>query len=84
MPRPDKRLPGQSNADYAGRVDPNTKFLGTQSLHGGGDLTIVHRAARAPLVARAPARTHLGEVGGSTRGHATQNSLPSGSCMTTA
>lgn len=49
MPRPDKRLPGQSNADYAGRVDPNTKFLGTQSLHGGGDLTIVHRGLHALL-----------------------------------
>ncbi|GAB2765260.1 hypothetical protein GCM10027020_17030 [Nocardioides salsibiostraticola] len=35
MPRPPKRLPGQSNAEHGGPLDPNAEFLGTQSLHGG-------------------------------------------------
>ena len=40
MPEPEKRLPGQSNADYERtRRDPNAEFLGTQSLVGGGDPT---------------------------------------------
>lgn len=48
MPEPEKRVPGQSNADY-GRAqrDPNAEFLGTQSLVGGGDPTWVRRAAKA-------------------------------------
>lgn len=42
-----KRLPGQSNDDYEKRDDPNTQFLGTQSLYGGGDPTFVLRAMHA-------------------------------------
>ena len=42
-----KRLPGQSNADFEQRNDPNADFIGTQSLQGGGDLTFVYRALRA-------------------------------------
>ena len=34
----EKRQPGQSNAEYDGRRDPNADFLGVQSLHGGGGL----------------------------------------------
>jgi hypothetical protein len=46
----EKRLPGQSNADYErARSDPNAEFLGTHSLVGGGDPTWVMRAARAFL-----------------------------------
>jgi hypothetical protein len=44
---PEKRLPGQSNDDYAGARDPNHRFIGTQSLFGGGDLSFVHRALQA-------------------------------------
>ena len=48
VPGPEKRIPGLSNAEYerAG-TDPNAQFLGTQSLHGGGDLTWIVRAAKA-------------------------------------
>ena len=50
MPAPEKRLPGQSNADFErARRDPNADFLGTQSLVGGGDPTWVMRAANALL-----------------------------------
>ena len=42
-----KRLPGQSNADYEQRHDPNADFIGTQSLEGGGDPTFVYHALRA-------------------------------------
>ena len=36
----EKRIPGQSNADYGrAQSDPNANFLGTQSLEGRGDLT---------------------------------------------
>jgi hypothetical protein len=44
---PEKRLPGETNADYERRNDPNAEFIGTQSLHGGGDPFIVSRALRA-------------------------------------
>jgi len=44
---PEKRLPGQTNADYERRDDPNAEFIGTHSLDGGGDLSFVHRALRA-------------------------------------
>jgi hypothetical protein len=48
MPKPEKRLPGQSNADHERAPrDPNAEFLGTQSLVGGGDPTWVMRAAKA-------------------------------------
>ena len=44
MPGPEKRLPGQSNADYEKpRHDPNADFLGTQSVSGGADPTWVMR-----------------------------------------
>jgi hypothetical protein len=36
MSRPRKRLPGQSNAEYAGRRDPNADFLGVQSVSSSG------------------------------------------------
>lgn len=43
-----KRLPGESNADYERRhKDPNSDFIGTQSLFGGGDPSFVLRALRA-------------------------------------
>lgn len=44
-----KRFPGQTNADYESRKDPNADFLGTQSLRGGGDPSIVYRGLRALL-----------------------------------
>ena len=50
MPGPERRLPGQSNADYErARSDPNAEFLGTQALVGGGDPTWVMRVANALL-----------------------------------
>ena len=50
MSGPEKRLPGQSNADYErARRDPNAAFLGTQSLVGGGDPTWVMRVAASCL-----------------------------------
>jgi hypothetical protein len=48
MPR-DRRLPGQSNAEYERGNDPNAAFHGTHSLYGGGDLSFVSRALRAFL-----------------------------------
>lgn len=49
-----KRLPGQSNAEYAGRPDPNADFLDRQSLTfgaGGGHwLFGVARVARALIL----------------------------------
>ncbi len=47
-----KRLPGQSNADYGRRQDPNSAFIGTQSLRGGGDLSFAYRIARAIIAWR--------------------------------
>lgn len=47
MAGPEKRIPGQSNADYERRQDPNANFFGTQSLQGGGDLSFVIRASQA-------------------------------------
>ncbi|MEW2353209.1 hypothetical protein [Spirillospora sp. NPDC029432] len=47
MPPPEKRLPGQSNAEYEGRQNPNAKFLGTQSLSGGGDPSFIVRISQA-------------------------------------
>ncbi len=47
VPGPEKRLPGQSNAEYDRGRDANADFLGTQSPHGGGDLSWVIRAAGA-------------------------------------
>lgn len=47
MPGPEKRLPGQTNADYGRRRDANADFLGTQSLRGGGDPTWALRLVRA-------------------------------------
>ncbi|GGM73030.1 hypothetical protein GCM10007977_088350 [Dactylosporangium sucinum] len=49
MAAPEKRLPGQSNAqyEYEGRRDPNADFLGTHSIQGGGDPTWMIRAWHA-------------------------------------
>lgn len=47
VPGPEKRLPGQSNSEYDRGRDANADFLGTQSLHNGGDLSCVMRAAEA-------------------------------------
>jgi hypothetical protein len=47
MPGPEKRLPGQSNADYGGRPDPNVAYLGTESVAGGTDPTWILRLMRA-------------------------------------
>ena len=47
VPGPEKRLPGQSNAEYDRGRDANADFMGTQSLHNGGDLSWVMRAAQA-------------------------------------
>ena len=45
-----KRLPGQSNAEYARRPDPNAGFLGTQSLSGGDWFSGIARLIRALIV----------------------------------
>jgi hypothetical protein len=46
-PGPEKRVPGQSNAEYDNRRDPNDDFIGIQSgPYGGGDSSI-YRAMRA-------------------------------------
>lgn len=42
----EKRLPGQSNADF-GRSNPNNEFIGTQSVAGGGDPSFALRLFRA-------------------------------------
>lgn len=47
VPGPEKRLPGQSNAAFEQRRATNADFLGTQSLHNGGDLSWVMKAADA-------------------------------------
>ena len=48
MPAPEKRRPGQRNADVDGpRDDPNADFAGTASLYGGGDPTWAMRLVRA-------------------------------------
>lgn len=48
MAGPDKRIPGQRNADYDGpHSDPNADFIGTSSLYGGGDPTWAMRLVRA-------------------------------------
>ena len=47
VPGPEKRLPGQSNAEYGQGRDANADFLGTQSLHNGGDLSWVMKVADA-------------------------------------
>lgn len=48
MPGPEKRIPGQSNADYErAPSDPNARFLGTHSLQGGGDLTGLTKVGKA-------------------------------------
>lgn len=40
MPGPEKRRPGQRNAEYDGpHPDPTAQFQGTHSLYGGGDPT---------------------------------------------
>jgi hypothetical protein len=44
-----KRLPGQDNAGHEGRKDPNSDFIGTQSLDGGSDPSFVYRGLRALL-----------------------------------
>ena len=49
MAAPEKRLPGQSNADFERIHDPNRGFIGTQSLHGGGDPSFAYRGFRAVL-----------------------------------
>ncbi|MGK5550863.1 hypothetical protein ACSNOI_04550 [Actinomadura kijaniata] len=49
MPAPEKRLPGQSNAEFERRHDPNAAFVGTQSLNGGGDPSFMIRGFRALL-----------------------------------
>ncbi len=47
MAAPEKRLPGQSNAEYEHRQNPNAEFIGTQSLSGGGDPSLALRISRA-------------------------------------
>ncbi len=47
MPGPEKRLPGQSNADHGKKKDPNAEFLGQNSLYGGGDPSLGLRLFRA-------------------------------------
>lgn len=42
-----KRIPGESNTDYQRGKDPNAGFLGTHSVHRGGDLSFVYRAISA-------------------------------------
>jgi hypothetical protein len=54
----EKRLPGQSNAEYERRRDPNAQFLGTQSLQGGGDPSFVQRGLRAFLAWRDRRKAH--------------------------
>ncbi|WP_067824964.1 hypothetical protein [Actinomadura kijaniata] len=49
MPAAEKRLPGQSNAEYERRHNPNADFIGTQSLQGGGDPSFMIRGFRALL-----------------------------------
>ncbi|CAN7460232.1 hypothetical protein [Knoellia sp. LjRoot47] len=50
MAAPEKRLPGQSNADYERpRRDPNADFLGTHAVSGGGDPSQVMRVAQLIL-----------------------------------
>ena len=47
---PEKRRPGQSNAEYEGRrPDPNADFLGAQSVDGGWDPTNIGRLVRAAM-----------------------------------
>ncbi len=47
MTAPEKRIPGQTNAEYERRRGPNANFIGTQSLQGGGDPSFVIRASQA-------------------------------------
>ncbi|MQY05916.1 hypothetical protein [Actinomadura macrotermitis] len=47
MAAPEKRLPGQSNAEYERRRDPNADFIGMQSMAGGGDPTRAIRYSQA-------------------------------------
>ncbi|KAB2350238.1 hypothetical protein [Actinomadura rudentiformis] len=47
MTAPQKRLPGQSNAEFERRHNANADFIGTQSLHGGGDHSLVIRISQA-------------------------------------
>lgn len=48
MSGPEKRIPGQSNAEYGhAPSDPNAGFLGTHSLKGGGDLTGLTNVGKA-------------------------------------
>jgi hypothetical protein len=49
MTSSEKRLPGQTNADYENHDDPNAQFIGTQSLQGGGDPSFMYRGLRAVL-----------------------------------
>ena len=43
-PGPEKRIPGQSNADYERRSDPVGAHLAQHDVHRGHDLTWVLRA----------------------------------------
>ncbi|GAA2120357.1 hypothetical protein GCM10009780_80470 [Actinomadura alba] len=43
----EKRIPGQSNAEYERRQNPNADFTGTHSVHGGGDPSFVIRISQA-------------------------------------
>ena len=47
VPGPEKRLPGQSNAEYGGRPDPNAEFVVAQFLHSSWDLSWIMRASKA-------------------------------------
>ncbi len=47
MTSPEKRRPGQSNAEYERRENPNADFLGAQSLSGGGNPSLPLRIFRA-------------------------------------
>lgn len=46
----DKRIPGQSNADYERqKSDPNAESIGTNSLFGGMDLTGIFNGFKSLL-----------------------------------
>ncbi|MFI0446867.1 hypothetical protein [Actinomadura sp. 6N118] len=47
MAAPEKRIPGQSNSEYERRDNPNADFIGTQSVHGGGDHSFMVRISQA-------------------------------------
>ncbi|MEN8707762.1 MAG: hypothetical protein ABF306_16630 [Nocardioides marinisabuli] len=62
--RPEQRRPGQSNADFEGRDRASRgvtgSFLGTSSLHGGGDPSWALRLWRALFAWRDERRARPG------------------------